>query len=54
MVKVALDKGYEVAVVDSLERGHRDSVDKRAQFILGDLKDKKLILPILFLQICIL
>ncbi|MBI2613536.1 MAG: UDP-glucose 4-epimerase GalE [Candidatus Levybacteria bacterium] len=43
MVKAALDKDYEVVVVDSLERGHRDYVDKKAQFILGDLKDKKFV-----------
>jgi len=41
MVKASLDKGYKVTVVDSLERGHEESIDKRAKFIPGDLKDKK-------------
>ncbi len=43
MTKSALDKGYEVVVVDSLERGHKEAIDKRAKFILGDLKDKKFV-----------
>ena len=43
MIKASLDKGYEVVVVDSLERGHEESIDKRAKFILGDLKDKKFV-----------
>jgi len=43
MVKASLDKGYEVVVVDNLERGHEGAVDKRAKFILGDLKDKKFV-----------
>lgn len=43
MVKAAIDKDYEVVVVDSLKRGHRESVDKRVKFILGDLKDKKFV-----------
>ncbi len=32
--------GYEVTVFDSLATGHRDAVDKRAQFIHGDLADR--------------
>ena len=43
MTKACLDKGYEVVVVDSLERGHKQVIDKRAQFILGDLRDQKFI-----------
>jgi len=40
MVKRLLDKGDEVVVVDSLERGHKEVVDGRAKLIVGDLLDK--------------
>lgn len=43
MVKAALDKGYEVVVADNLERGQEKAIDKKAEFILGDLKDKKFV-----------
>lgn len=43
MIKASLDKGYEVVVADSLERGHEEAMDKRAKFILGDLKEKKFV-----------
>ena len=39
MAKALLDKGHDVVVFDSLERGHRDAIDKRAKFIQGDLKN---------------
>jgi len=38
MTKALLDKGYDVVVFDSLERGHRNAIDKRARFVQGDLK----------------
>ena len=40
MVKTSLNKGCEVMVVDSLERGNKDAVDLRATLIVGDLKNK--------------
>lgn len=43
MVKEALNKGYEVVVVDNLERGRQDAIDKRAKLIIGELKDKEFI-----------
>lgn len=43
MVKESLDKGYEVVVVDNLEKGHKEAVDKRAKFMLGDLRDMKFV-----------
>jgi UDP-glucose 4-epimerase len=43
-VSMLLDKGYDVAVFDSLERGYRKAVDSRAQFFFGDLKDRNDIL----------
>lgn len=39
MVKRLLDEGYSVTVIDSLEKGHKESIDQRAQFQKGDLKD---------------
>ncbi|MCF7790875.1 MAG: UDP-glucose 4-epimerase GalE [Victivallales bacterium] len=38
-----LNNGYEVTVFDSLITGHRDAVDKRSEFIEGDLADRKLV-----------
>ena len=38
-----IDNGHEVTVFDSLETGHRDAVDKRAEFIEGNLADKDLV-----------
>ena len=42
-----LDKGYAVTVFDSLVTGHRDAVDKRAEFVKGDLSDRELIINVL-------
>jgi len=39
MTKRLLDKNYEAVVFDSLERGHKNAIDKRAKFIQGDLKN---------------
>jgi len=36
-----LEKGHEVIVFDNLERGHKESIDKRAVFIEGDLRDRR-------------
>lgn len=43
-VSMLLDKGYAVAVFDSLERGHKMAVDKRAEFYHGNLQDRDRIL----------
>ncbi len=40
MAKRLLDDGYRVVVVDSLERGEKDVVDKRADFKKGNLLNK--------------
>ena len=37
--ELLLDRGHEVVVFDSLERGHRSAVDKRARLMEGDLRD---------------
>ena len=43
-VEYLLDRGCEVVVFDSLETGHRDAVDKRAEFIEGDLAEREKII----------
>ncbi|GLI57928.1 UDP-glucose 4-epimerase GalE [Propionigenium maris DSM 9537] len=35
-----LDRGYEVVVLDNLENGYSELVDRRAKFYLADLRDK--------------
>lgn len=40
MTKRLLEEGFQVVVVDSLERGHKDVIDDKATFIEGDLRDK--------------
>lgn len=40
MVRALLEKGHQVVVFDSLERGYQDAVDKRAIFVRGDIKNK--------------
>lgn len=38
-----LDRGYEVTIFDALITGHREAVDPRAKFVLGNLSDRELI-----------
>jgi UDP-glucose 4-epimerase len=38
--EMLLERGHEVVVFDNLERGHRMAIDRRAQFIEGDLRDR--------------
>ena len=45
-VKVLLDKGYEVVVIDNLETGHIEAVDKRAKLYVGDIADELLMTKI--------
>ncbi len=40
-VKLMLDQGYKVVVVDNLNTGHKHAIDKRAIFCLGDIRDDK-------------
>lgn len=40
MVKVAINKGYDVVVVDNLSTGHVESIDPRARFYKGDISDE--------------
>ncbi|MDA3851188.1 MAG: UDP-glucose 4-epimerase GalE [Spirochaetaceae bacterium] len=41
------DQGYKVTVVDNLERGFRSSLDPRAEFIQGDLRNRQEMFDIL-------
>jgi UDP-glucose 4-epimerase len=43
MVKRLLDEGHDVIVADSLERGHTNSLDTRATFLKGDLREQTFI-----------
>ena len=39
VVKRLVERGYDVAVFDNLERGHRSNVDPAAKLIVGDLRN---------------
>lgn len=39
-VKVLLEKGYEVVVVDNLATGHKEAVDNNAKLYVGDIADE--------------
>jgi len=41
MVKRLLEKGDNVTIIDSLERGHKSAIDNRAGFEEGNILDKK-------------
>ncbi|WP_462410916.1 UDP-glucose 4-epimerase GalE [Neobacillus sp. Marseille-QA0830] len=38
-----LDKGYQVLVLDNLSTGHKEAVDKRAIFVLGNCGDEEIL-----------
>lgn len=40
-VKVLLEKGYEVCVVDNLATGHKEAVDSKAKLYIGDISDEE-------------
>ena len=40
-VRVFLDRGYDVCVVDNLNTGHLDALDSRARFYKVDIRDKE-------------
>lgn len=46
MVKRLLDADYRVVIVDSLERGRKESIDSKATFFQGDLRSKEFIADI--------
>ena len=46
MTKVLVEKGDEVVVIDSLERGNKEVIDPRAKLIPGNILDKNFILNV--------
>jgi UDP-glucose 4-epimerase len=45
--RLLLDAGHECVVIDTLERGHRQAVDSRADFVQGSIGDRSLLLDVL-------
>ncbi len=41
VVRELLDQGEDVVIVDNLQTGHRNALDKRARFYEGDTRDKE-------------
>lgn len=41
-VRALCDRGHQVTVVDTLEKGHREAVDPRAALVVGDVGDEGL------------
>ena len=41
VVRLLLESGYQVVVLDNLSHGFRQNVDKRAKLIVGDIRDSK-------------
>ena len=39
VVKILLDQGHKVVVLDNLSSSKKETVDKRAELIVGDIKD---------------
>src|SRR2546421_7024893 len=39
--ELLLDEGHGVTIFDNLSEGHRAAIDPRAQFVEGDLQDRK-------------
>lgn len=39
VVKMLLDQGEDVVIVDNLQTGHKDAIDERARFYEGDIRD---------------
>src|SRR6185369_11900467 len=47
MVKRLLDDNHTVTVIDSLERGHKEAVDPRAELKVGNLADSQFVSEVL-------
>src|SRR3989344_3150655 len=39
VVKILLDKGHKVVVLDNLSSSKKETVDSRAELVVGDIKD---------------
>lgn len=42
VVNRLLAKGHQVVVLDNLSKGHKNQVNKKAQLLIGDIKDRKI------------
>lgn len=40
VTKVLLEEGHEVTVYDNLSRGHKEAVDERVNFVVGDIANE--------------
>ena len=40
-VRLFLDRGYDVVVIDNLNTGHLDALDSRAKFYKCDIRNKE-------------
>ena len=45
--RLLLDRGHECVVLDTLEKGHREAVDARAELVVGDVGDRKVLADVL-------
>jgi UDP-glucose 4-epimerase len=41
--RLLLDRGHECVVLDTLEKGHREAVDARAELVVGDVGDNAVV-----------
>lgn len=39
VVKLLADQNHQVVILDNLSKGHKDSIDKRAKLVVGDIAD---------------
>ncbi len=39
VTKILLEQGHDVVILDNLSKGHKETVDKRAKLIVGDIAD---------------
>ena len=40
-VSQLIDKGYEVCVIDNMQTGHKEAINEKAKFYLGDIRNKE-------------
>lgn len=45
--RVLLDRGHSCVVLDTLEKGHREAVDYRAELVVGDVGDRRVLAEVL-------
>jgi UDP-glucose 4-epimerase len=45
--RLLLDRGHDVVVLDTLEKGHREAVDPRAELVVGDVGNRAVLTDVL-------